>query len=179
MTNGIRYTEAEYEAILRRQKAQGAPVDAHVHPQASPPQPAPAHATGAPPITEVVGDADDPVASIGLMLPFPPSLNHSGRNSHRAGRKSREYLAFKHDVAAAAIRAGSPKIGGRLRVMMLLSSPHYRRYDIDNRIKGLLDSLQAAGFFEDDWQVDELLVRRLAPSESGFASVELERLDDA
>ena len=36
-----------------------------------------------------------------------------------------------------------------------------RKFDIDNRIKGVFDALQAAGVMEDDWQVVELYVARM------------------
>lgn len=54
-------------------------------------------------------------------------------------------------------------IAGRLSVFLSLSSATRRAYDIDNRVKPLLDALQDAGVFEDDGQIDSITVLRHPP----------------
>ena len=49
---------------------------------------------------------------------------------------------------------------GRLSVHVLLHAPNRRKYDIDNRIKPLLDALQFSSVYRDDEAVDHLVVRR-------------------
>ncbi len=52
------------------------------------------------------------------------------------------------------------KIDDRLRIYLELHAPTRRKYDLDNRLKVLLDSLQASGFIVDDEQIDSLHVER-------------------
>ena len=48
----------------------------------------------------------------------------------------------------------------RLAVTVFLHAPNRRKYDIDNRAKALLDSLEDGLLFEDDEQIDSLCLRR-------------------
>jgi len=104
-----------------------------------------------------------------LHLPWPPSLNHYWRSA-AAGRAVRVYVsdegkAYRTAVqrAAAAWRARGGRqepLRGRLAVRVALFAPTRTEYDIDNRLKGLLDALTAAGVWLDDKQVDRLEVER-------------------
>jgi crossover junction endodeoxyribonuclease RusA len=82
----------------------------------------------------------------------------------KGGRK------FKGDVADM-VAASPQRIEGRLQVSIALSCPTKRSYDIDGRIKATLDSLQDAGVFDDDEQVDELIVTRQPVSKGGYCKV--------
>lgn len=96
-----------------------------------------------------------------LTLPWPPSINTYWRNfrGHMVLSKAgREYKAAIADYVAAN---NVPKYGDkRLKITMILQPRDKRKIDIDNRIKCVLDSLQDAGVFDDDWQIDELHVHR-------------------
>ena len=66
-----------------------------------------------------------------------------------------------------------------LRFRMEITPRDNRKFDIDNRIKGVFDALQAAGVMEDDWQVVELYVARLDEVEKpGKVVITLETLDE-
>jgi crossover junction endodeoxyribonuclease RusA len=55
--------------------------------------------------------------------------------------------------------------------------PDHRRRDIDNLIKATADALQHAGVYEDDSQVDLLVVRRCEPDRPrGHVEVRVEEL---
>jgi crossover junction endodeoxyribonuclease RusA len=60
---------------------------------------------------------------------------------------------------------------GRLMVTIRLFAPTRRAYDVDNRIKALLDALQHAGCFADDEAIDELQVARGPVQKGGAAKV--------
>ena len=68
------------------------------------------------------------------------------------------------------------EIDGRLRVTIELHAPTKRKYDIDNRVKVLLDALQASRFICDDEQIDSLHVERGVICSDGNTTVRVEVL---
>ena len=95
-------------------------------------------------------------------LPWPPSVNNYYRHVgprvliSRAGRKYRTMCVSR--------LGGLEKLSGRLSLYAELYPPDRRRRDIDNvGGKCLLDSLQASGLFDDDFQIKELHLKMLDP----------------
>lgn len=66
----------------------------------------------------------------------------------------------------------------RLAVTIKLHAPNKRRFDIDNRVKAVLDALVRAQVFDDDEQVDDLRVLRGPIVKGGFATVDVAVIDD-
>lgn len=97
-----------------------------------------------------------------LVLPFPPTVNHSSGPTSSGGRYlTPEHKAFRDEVALRACAAQVQPFGeARLMVDIHLTPPDKRRFDLDNRLKAVLDSLQLCGVYDDDEQVDELRVVR-------------------
>jgi len=86
-------------------------------------------------------------------LPWPPSVNHYW---HQRG--SRRFLSAKaRDYSVA--------------VSIVLRPPDRRRRDIDNTAKAILDALAGAGVYDDDCQIDRLLIERDRITEEGIAIV--------
>ena len=96
------------------------------------------------------------------VLPWPPSMNHYWRRVGPRTLISREGRTFRQDVCALLSGGGprKPPAGGRVALAMDAYPPDHRRRDIDNLIKATADALQHAGVYEDDSQVDWLVVRR-------------------
>ena len=95
-----------------------------------------------------------------FVLPYPPSLNTYWRR-----RGSQYYISdkgqkYRKDVQQI-IRQLKLDIftKSRLRIKVIADVPDSRRRDLDNILKGLLDSLIHAGFAEDDEQFDDIRVR--------------------
>ena len=116
---------------------------------------------------------------IRLVLPFPPSINSYWK--HRVAGKiaivylSKEAIKFRQDVRLTV--RFDEKFTERVRVTINLFSPSKRSYDIDNRCKGILDSLTHIGLWNDDEQVDELIVKRgSVEKNNGFCVVEIEEI---
>lgn len=65
---------------------------------------------------------------------------------------------------------------GRLAVTIHAFPPDRRRRDLDNLMKALLDSLEHAGVYEDDSQIDMLQVFRADIVDDGEISISIEEL---
>lgn len=115
-----------------------------------------------------------------LTLPYPPSMNSywrsisKGRLSGRvliseAGRQYRKLVS--HQIGADRQRLA---LSDRLKVSVLANPPDRRRRDLDNLLKPLLDTLQHAGVYLDDTQIDDLRITRGDVLPGGRVVVEIE-----
>lgn len=110
-----------------------------------------------------------------IVAPYPPSINHYWRTFRGRMIISAEGRAYRNriDLAKVSIAAhdgsvetsllGARKFStltGRLDVRIALTMPDKRRRDLDNAMKPLLDALQHGGVYEDDSQIDRLLIER-------------------
>lgn len=114
-----------------------------------------------------------------IVLPWPPTVNHSSGPTQTGGRYlTPEHKAFRNEVALRAVAASSPNFGNaRLAVEIHLTPPDKRKFDLDNRLKAVLDALQLCGVYDDDSQIDDLRVVRgnvIIPGE-GSAVVHIQR----
>ncbi|MDE2440728.1 MAG: RusA family crossover junction endodeoxyribonuclease [Betaproteobacteria bacterium] len=111
--------------------------------------------------------------SLRATLPYPPTVNHYWRHAVRKGRVcvyvSDEGKAYRQRVRA--ILGGAPKLTGRLLMAVRVCPPDRRARDIDNLCKCLLDSLTASGIWDDDSQIDELLIVRDKPTRGGMVEI--------
>ena len=113
-----------------------------------------------------------------LDLPLPPSVNHYwGQHGHRR-YVSKAGVAFKQQVAEYVIDYRVPKLGtARLAMTVVLFPKDRRKQDIDNRIKALWDALADAGVFDNDEQIDVLMVQRGEIKKGGECLVMIDILD--
>jgi len=112
-----------------------------------------------------------------LNLPYPPSVNTYYRNFNGRMVLSAQGREYKNAVAEYLIESDVPKLGdAKLKITMVLRPRDKRKIDIDNRIKAVLDSLQDAGLFDDDYQVDELTIMRGEPIKDGKLVVMIEQI---
>jgi len=99
-----------------------------------------------------------------FSLPYPPTINTYWRSVQGRvliSKKGRDYRAAVTRLVSTepqVIASGMMKC--RVSITMLVFPPDRRRRDIDNLPKAVLDSLEFAGVFENDSQVDRLLILR-------------------
>lgn len=108
-----------------------------------------------------------------VRLDFPPTVNTYYRRGPKGMYLAKAGRTYKEDAIAAVMNALGDIVPStaRLGVQIELAAPNrVRDTDIDNRIKACLDSLQGV-LFENDGQIDELIVRRLPIAAPGYADV--------
>ena len=96
-----------------------------------------------------------------LRLPIPPSVNSAWRNVPGKGRvKTGIYKKWRNDalLCVAVMRGSSKPLSGPVSVSMAIRRPR-KGADVDNRIKPVLDLLQAAAVIDDDKNVEEVTAR--------------------
>lgn len=95
-----------------------------------------------------------------LELPFPPSVNTYYRRGAHATYMSKAGREYKQAVADYISGGDFPNMGNkRLSVSMIVWPRDRRVFDLDNRLKSVLDSLQML-IYDDDSQIDELSIYR-------------------
>lgn len=121
-----------------------------------------------------------------LILPWPPQVNHlyavANIRSHKTGKSSpRKFLSKKavqyYEAATKEAQAqgkAGRRLGGSLRLILVLHAPTKAAYDVDNRCKALCDALTKAGVIDDDSSVDSLVVERGMPVKGGMVVVTVE-----
>ena len=109
-----------------------------------------------------------------LKLPYPPSMNHYYRSWRNRVVISAAGVRYRQDVAT--ITEGHRKLLGRIRLELTVCPPDLRRRDMDNVLKATLDAMQHAGIYDDDSQIDQLVVTRGNKVVGGCLFVVLEEL---
>lgn len=117
---------------------------------------------------------------VSLELPFPPSVNVMWRRGRFSTYLSPDGRKYKEDVADYLVANQIPKFGDKpLKISMILRPRDKRKTDIDNRIKCVLDALESAGLFDDDYQVEDLHIVRGEPIKGGKMLVIVEAVNEA
>ena len=112
-----------------------------------------------------------------LNLPYPPSINTYWRAHGKRRFISKEGMLFREKVAEYLQEYKVPHLGTkRLRMEVTLYPRDRRIQDIDNRIKALWDALEG-WVYEDDAQIDILLVQRGEIRKGGGCLVMIEEID--
>jgi len=128
--------------------------------------------------------------TITLRLPFPPTANHY--NQQRVGMACGKPRVFFYRTKRAKMFYATvadlvrdrfddpPLLTDRLFIRIELVSPNRKRWDVSNYAKCIEDSLQEAGLFVNDSQVDEIQIVRkhVDPAKVGWADVTIETTGD-
>jgi len=114
-------------------------------------------------------------ALIRLNLPLPPTVNHGHRPNGRGGRLLTDKAkAFREIVWLAWVQQPHRRtIEGPVLLKVELTPANKARFDIDNRLKHLLDALQNCLVFNDDHQITDIWLRKVDPKRPGGCVVEI------
>lgn len=88
----------------------------------------------------------------------PPSVNNYWERTKTGGMKLTDRARQFHAVMRVLIPA--LRLTSRLKLEIIFHFPDEQKRDIDNHLKGTLDSLQKCGFCEDDEQFDTVIAHR-------------------
>jgi len=130
---------------------------------------------------------------IELVLPWPPSVNHykkvgriittrTGKkyqqrinNSETTGYYYQVYMIAKRYLPQEGVKFNDSATIS-LEVHAYLYPPNKRRYDLDNRLKVLLDSLVHAQIIKDDSQITRLYVEKMDTINQGKVVVKIQEI---
>ena len=100
-------------------------------------------------------------------------------NAHGRRFPNKKALDYKAHVADYVVEYRVPKLGDvKLSLTIWVHPPDKRKRDNSNIIKIVEDSLQDAGVYDNDFNIDILLVQRGAITKGGKLLVMIEELDD-
>lgn len=113
-----------------------------------------------------------------VSLPFPPSVNRIWRHARGRNYLSKKGQAFYNACVPMLrdMRCGMRPISGRVAVNITLFPPTRAKRDIDNSIKAILDALTRGNVWDDDSQVDVLVVVRGSVIKGGRADVSVKQI---
>ena len=96
-------------------------------------------------------------------LPWPPSVNHYYRHVGPRVLISRDGRRYRERVVSMFRHQAVEKLTGPVELFIELYPPDYRRRDVDNSLKCLLDTFTHAGLYDDDSQISKLTVIKREP----------------
>ena len=118
---------------------------------------------------------------LNFRLEWPPTVNSYWRSVYARAKgvkvliseRGRKYKKLSHlMLLEQKVDRG---IVGRVEVLIDAYPPDRRKRDLDNILKPLLDVMEDYGIFEDDEQVDILIVRRRG--KGGYVDVHVSEID--
>lgn len=99
--------------------------------------------------------------TVTVWLPWPPSVNHYWGTRGKIRFIGAAGKAFRQATLAAWYATREQGFGNsRLTVAVVAYPPDRRKRDLDNVLKAALDALGHARAYEDDSQIDRLIVVR-------------------
>lgn len=111
--------------------------------------------------------------NLSISMPWPPSTNSIWRNVGSKTVLSKTARAYRNKARGELLAQGmaNKKLSGRVAMRVTLYPGDNRAFDIDNKLKALLDALTYSKVWLDDGQVDQILVMRSKERRKGGEAV--------
>lgn len=98
--------------------------------------------------------------TVNVTLPWPPSVNHLYAVSRGRKVMSEQGRAYQEAVGAACALQKCNHVTGFIEATIYCHPDNERKFDLDNLLKATLDSLQKAGLYRDDCQINSITIKR-------------------
>lgn len=109
--------------------------------------------------------------ALSIDLPYPPSINHYYKYTGRGIVLGPKGVKYRHDAYYLLHKHKQYFKDKRLAVTINLHCPDKRKRDLDNVLKCILDSMQHAGVYDDDNQIDMLTIIRRPNIKGGLVQI--------
>ena len=107
-----------------------------------------------------------------INLPYPPSVNTYWRANGKRRFISKAGQEFAKEVAFLwKLEKHAGFKDDRIKMDIVIHPRSRRIFDLDNCLKAILDALMKAGAYDDDSQIDELIIKRGAAIKGGSTRV--------
>lgn len=114
-----------------------------------------------------------------LNLPYPPSVNHMYINARGRRFPNEKAKAYKTAISEYVAEYRVPKFeDAKIALIVWAYPPDRRKRDISNLLKIIEDSLQDAGVFNDDFNIDFIEIERGEIKKGGGLVVMIETMED-
>jgi crossover junction endodeoxyribonuclease RusA len=115
-----------------------------------------------------------------ITLPWPPTVNSYWRSVGKAVLISRQGREYRQTVMRLALVQRFPRLkDARIRMEIEARPPDRRQRDLDNLLKSVNDSLEAAHVFDNDGQIDDLRIWRGPVVKDGELHIVVTALQEA
>ena len=114
-----------------------------------------------------------------LNLPYPPSVNHLYINARGRRFPNAKAKAYKTAVQEYVAEYRTPKFNNaKIALIVWAYPPDKRKRDISNLLKIIEDSLQDAGVFDDDFNINFIEIKRCEIKKGGGLTVMIETMEE-
>jgi crossover junction endodeoxyribonuclease RusA len=115
--------------------------------------------------------------SLSVQMPWPPSANRYWRKFRGRMVVSGEARKYIDEISILALSWQVKTFRTRLSLRIIAYPPDKRVRDIDNILKIAIDSLQHAGIYENDGQIDRIYIERGLSHPPGYIDIHIEEIN--
>jgi Holliday junction resolvase RusA-like endonuclease len=131
-----------------------------------------AGAKGSATVPEISAPLHEPKRSFSLILPWPPTTNHSHTGNHHLTEETRE---FRKQVSKTCVLQRVMPLSGSLSLSIICFQADNRKRDIGNLEKQTSDALVSCGMIKDE-DIDHIEITRVRGVDDAHVSVTMREI---